>query len=111
MKNIISKITAGIMVFGLMMQNKVSAEDIGDPTKIGEAIELIKPTLNEYVKPISAVLVFLGVIMVGFNIILNRGKADERTNAMWGLFAIGCGAAILGSAGIIYSFVMSLAVA
>lgn len=109
MKNIIAKITAGIMVFGLALQNKVAAEDIGDPTKIGEAIDKMKPTINEFVKPVSAVLVFLGVIIVGFNIILNRGKADERTNAMWGLFAIGCGAAIIGSAGIIYSFIMSLA--
>ena len=54
MKNIIAKITAGIMVFGLMMQNKVSAEDIGDPTKIGEAIDKMKSTINEFVKPVSA---------------------------------------------------------
>lgn len=109
MKNLIAKITAGIMVFGLSLQNKVCAEDVGDPTKIGEAIDKIKPTINEFVKPVSAVLVFLGVIIVGINIILNRGKADERSNAMWGLFAIGCGAAIIGSAGIIYAFIMSLA--
>lgn len=108
MKNIISKITAGIMVFGLTLKNRVCAEDVGDPTKIGEALDKIKPTMTEYVKPISAVLIFIGVILVGFNIILNRNKAEERSNAMWGLFAIGCGAAILGSAGAIYAFIMSI---
>lgn len=92
-----------------MMSRIVCAMDIGDPTKIDDALEKAKPIIEEVIKPISAILIFLAIIILGINIIVKRNKADERMGAISGLLTVAIGAFILGSAGLIYSFVMSIA--
>lgn len=94
----------------LLLNLKAYASDPGDPAQIGEVFEKIQPDIEDMIKPISAVLVFVAVMILGINIIVKRNKVDERSSLMMGLVPIAIGAFILGSAGLIYEFIMSLAV-
>lgn len=108
MKNIKLKITSAIMLVLANIKCTAIAADIGDPTQIGDAVEKVKPLIVETIKPISAVLIFLAVIILGINMILKRNKPDERMGAMTGLLTVAIGSFIIGVAGLIYSFIMTI---
>ena len=86
----------------------VSADGPGDPANIDEVFQKIQPDIVEMIKPISAVLVFISIIALGINIIIKSRKPDERSGFMAALIGVAAGVFILGSAGLIYSFIMSL---
>lgn len=115
MKNIINKIKkVSVYVFALIMsllfKLEVAADGAGDPAKLGEALEKLQPSLIEIIEPVSAVLIFLSVMFLGVNMIYKSKKADDRTNNMMAFVGIAVGAFILGSIGVIYSFIMSMAI-
>ena len=89
--------------------NLSSGNDVGDPLEIEQVIEGIAPMILEYVRPISAILVFIAIMVIGLNIIIKRNKPDERSGLMMGLMTIAIGVLIIGAVGLIYSFIMSIA--
>ncbi|MCQ2910664.1 MAG: hypothetical protein MJ244_00605 [Clostridia bacterium] len=101
-----------MLALTFILNTKSYASDIsdpGDPAKLGEAFEKIKPDIEDLVKPISAVLMFISIVCLGVNIIIKRNRPDERSGLMMGLVPIAVGAFILGCAGLIYEFIMGLA--
>ena len=95
-----------VMMFGLT--GKVFAFNAGVNVSQGvgqdsDPQNKIVTQISTFVKPISAILVFAAVVMVGFEIIMNRNKADERMESMSSLMWVGIGALGLGLAGTIFS--------
>ncbi len=64
--------------------------------------------LAAFVKPISGILIFVSVLVVGFEIIMKRNKADERMESMSSLMWVGIGAMVIGIAGMIASFLFKI---
>lgn len=96
------------LLLTLLNEVKASAVGAGDPMELEDMLDNVKPSIEDFIKPVSAVLVFIGVIFIGINIIIKRNKPEERANSMWALVTIGIGSFILGSVGLIYEFIMSL---
>lgn len=113
MRNIINtfknkKLYLSTLAMTFIFNKTAYANDPGDPTKIGEVFDKLRPDIEELVRPASAVLIFIAVLSLGINIIITRNKPGERSGVMMGLVGVAAGAFILGCAGLIYDFIMGL---
>ena len=84
-----------------------SAFDAGDfAGKAGnDAADTIMTKIAGFVKPIAAILIFGSVLMVGFEIIMKRNKADDRMASMSSLMWVGIGTLVIAFAALIASFI------
>lgn len=111
MKNKMLKVMCmlNVMLFGFVgtafAGNAGVKVDIGDIDS-GDAGTIVTK-INGLIAPISAILIFAAVVMVGFEIIMKRNKADERMESMSSLMWVGIGALVLGSAGLIFNMMTS----
>lgn len=84
----------------------MQAYNFGDPTQIGDALEIFKPRVNSMAGIIMSIALYISIVIVGMNIIIYRNKPDERSSAMTGVLYIAIGVLIFTSAylicGLIY---------
>lgn len=83
-------------------------QNFGDPTKLGDAVEDITPAIQPLIGTVSAIILYVSIIIIGLNLIIYRNKEEERTNTMTGILYIAIGCFILTSAHFIYDFLMSI---
>ncbi len=110
MKKIIELIGAiNLAVFTSATNVLASDWDVVSGAPELEGTSEIVNAVGSFVKPISAMLIFLSVIMVGFEIIMKRNKASERMDSMSSLMWLGIGALVIGTAGILSDFLFVIA--
>ena len=115
MKNIIKKIgkilgvsnLALLMLVSPVLATEWTVTDEDFTNKAGAGADIIGE-LAAFVKPISGILIFISVLIVGFEIIMKRNKADERMESMSSLMWVGIGALVIGIAGMIASFLFQM---
>lgn len=81
----------------------------GSLASLDDAADGIRIQLTSLARNLSAVIIFIGVLVCGFGIMLNANKADKRALFLSGLGAVGTGALIIGSSGLIVSILISIA--
>ena len=83
-----------IMAFSMMVMipSVVFAAD-----KINEKLGELATDIASVAQPVGAFFILMSVLMVGFNIVKNRDKAEDRTKAMESLLWLGIGAFIIGA--------------
>ena len=72
-----------------------------------ESVNTIMGKISGFVKPIAAILIFGSVLMVGFEIIMKRNKADDRMASMSSLMWVGIGTLVIAFAALIASFIFT----
>lgn len=78
----------------------------GELQGLEETTLKLKDVIDIYCKLIGAILIFLGVTLCGFEIVLNRNNAEKRLSLLTGgVGGIGVGALIIGSAAILVDFI------
>ena len=73
-----------------------------------DAANQIMGKIATFVKPIAAILVFASVLMIGFEIIMKRNKADDRMASMSSLMWVGIGTLVIAFAALIASFLFTV---
>ncbi len=97
MKN---KILKGLTAFNLfILTGGVQAFGLSVPDGEGQTeVQTIADMIVKFSKPIAALLIFGSVLIIGFEIIMKRNKADERTESMTSLMWVGIGGIIIALA-------------
>ena len=90
MNRILTKICMLILGVMVMIPNVVFA------TEMKTALHDLAQDVADVAQPVGAFFILMSVLMVGFNIIKNRDKAEDRTKAMESLMWLGIGAFIIG---------------
>lgn len=112
MKNKIMKVLGTLSMYMFLVASKVSATawDTSGVTGAGDDnATTIMGKIAGFVKPISAILVFGSVLLIGFEIIMKRNKADERMASMSSLMWVGIGTLVIAFASLIASFLFDQA--
>ena len=98
-------------MYMFIFASKVLANDAWSNTGITDTdsteAETIMGKIADFVKPISAILVFGSVLLIGFEIIMKRNKADERMASMSSLMWVGIGTLVIAFASLIASFLFT----
>ncbi|HAN09102.1 MAG TPA: hypothetical protein DCP90_00630 [Clostridiales bacterium] len=66
--------------------------------ELSGTLSSIITVINTFALPIGSFLIFTAVLMVGFNILKNKDKADERSKSMESLMWLAVGAFVIGMA-------------
>ena len=109
MKNKIMKVVNVFSLFMLTLVTKVNATawqtgDMSGNVSGDEATIIAK--IAGFMKPIAAIVIFGSVLMIGFEIIMKRNKADDRMASMSSLMWVGIGAMVIAFAALIASFLL-----
>ncbi len=95
----------GTEMFLLATQVSATAWDTTDFDAGNQKVGTIMSKIAGFIKPIAAILIFGSVLMVGFEIIMKRNKADDRMGAMSSLMWVGIGTLVIAFAALIASFI------
>lgn len=96
MKKIITRLSVALLGMMIVLQNVVlAAVDAG---QLRTKLEEMRDSIASVAQPVGAFLVFASVLFVGFNIIKNKDKADDRMKSMESLLWVGIGAFVIGAA-------------
>ncbi len=101
MKKEIGAILSGFIFLTLFYA--VSTYAYGELNNLGQTLGRVQGDIWPYVKTIGALIIFVAVLMMGFSILKNRNKAEERAAAMMGGPYILGGAIVLGMLMVIIS--------
>ncbi|HBY20590.1 MAG: hypothetical protein A2Y24_07030 [Clostridiales bacterium GWE2_32_10] len=82
-----------IMAFSMMVMIPSVAFATSD---VAKELGALAKNIAGVAQPVGAFFILMSVLMVGFNIIKNRDKAEDRTKAMESLLWLGIGAFIIG---------------
>ncbi|HCC06765.1 MAG TPA: hypothetical protein DEP72_01175 [Clostridiales bacterium] len=98
MKKILAKLS--LMSLGIMglSSSVVLADGPVTGVELSTTLSTIITTINTFATPIGSFLIFIAVLMVGFSILKNKDKADERSKSMESLLWLAVGAFVIGAA-------------
>ena len=106
--NKLTKVLGTLTTYAFLFATQVSAADAWSGYTVdgdsSGAAGTIMSKIASFVKPIAAILVFGSVLMIGFEIIMKRNKADDRMNSMTSLMWVGIGTLVIAFAALIASF-------
>ena len=102
----ITKLLSAASAELFLLANTVNATawETTDFKQGGETATSIMTKISGFIKPIAAILVFGSVLMIGFEIIMKRNKADDRMASMTSLMWVGIGTLVIAFAALIASF-------
>lgn len=109
----LTQIMSSATAFMYLLASNVSATafDTTDFSTENTAADTIMGKIAGFVKPIAAILIFGSVLMIGFEIIMKRNKADDRMASMSSLMWVGIGTLVIAFAALIASFIFGSAAA
>ena len=100
MNRFLTKLWVSFLSFMVVFTNVVFADPtLSDNPKVSSVqkqLGQLATDISNVAQPVGAFFILMSVLMVGFNIIKNRDKAEDRTKAMESLMWLGIGAFIIG---------------